>query len=162
MPQNFANGKIYSIRSHQTDKIYIGSTTQPLHKRFHQHKLSNKTTSREILLFDDAYIELVENYPCTDKNELYRREGEIIRTTVCVNKQIAGRTDAEYQKQYREDNKEDIAKRDRLYYEDNKESIKQRKQQYYKDNKEQAKQYYKDNKESIKQRKQRINTKETI
>ena len=126
---NFQNGKIYSIRSHQTNKIYIGSTTQPLHKRFHQHKHpSNKSTSRAIMQFDDAYIELVENYPCTDKNELYRREGEIIRTRDCVNKQIAGRTDAEY-------------------YEDHKTEIKQ----YYEAHKEQKKQYYEDNKESIKQ-----------
>ena len=34
----YANGKIYTIRSHQTDKYYIGSTTQPLSKRFYQHK----------------------------------------------------------------------------------------------------------------------------
>ena len=115
MPPNFANGKIYSIRSHQTDKIYIGSTTQPLYKRFHQHKLHpNDTTSKEILLFDDAYIELIENYPCVDKNELHRREGDIIRERVCVNRCIAGRTDAEW----REDNKESI----KQYYEDNKET----------------------------------------
>ncbi len=98
---NFQNGKIYSIRSHQTDKIYIGSTTQSLAVRFGGHK-RQACSSREILLFDDAYIELIENYPCADKNELHRREGEIIRTTECVNKQIAGRTQAEY----REDNKE--------------------------------------------------------
>ena len=96
MPPNFANGKIYSIRSHQTEKIYIGSTTQSLAVRFGGHKRQMNCSSKEILLFDDAYIELVENYPCTDKNELHSREGEIIRERFCVNKQIPCRTVAEY------------------------------------------------------------------
>ena len=63
MPPNFANGKIYSIRSHQTEKIYIGSTTQSLAVRFGGHKRQN-CSSQQILQFDDAYIELIENYPC--------------------------------------------------------------------------------------------------
>jgi hypothetical protein len=29
----YQHGKIYTIRSFQTDKFYIGSTTQPLSKR---------------------------------------------------------------------------------------------------------------------------------
>ena len=108
---NFQNGKIYSIRSHQTDKIYIGSTTQPLAVRFGGHKRMN-CTSREILVFDDAYIELIELFPCASKMELNRREGEIIRELDCVNKQIAGRTHAEW----REDNKESIAEQRKQYW----------------------------------------------
>ena len=92
---NFANGKIYSIRSHQTEQIYIGSTTQTLAQRFAKHK-TMACSSREILQHSDAYIELLENYPCADKNELNRREGHFIRTMLCVNKNIAGRTEAEY------------------------------------------------------------------
>ena len=34
---NFANSKIYAIRSHQTEKIYIGSTTQSLSRRLSEH-----------------------------------------------------------------------------------------------------------------------------
>ena len=166
MPPNFQNGKIYSIRSHQTDKIYIGSTTQSLSQRFSNHK-SLDCSSREIMKYDDAYIELVEMFPCANKIELQGREGEVIRTTDCVNNQIAGRTRAEYQKQYREDNKEEIKQYSKQYSkdnkesikqysEDNKESIKQTKKQYREDNKESIKQYYKDNKESIKQYQQNI------
>ena len=132
MPQNFQNGKIYSIRSHQTEKIYIGSTTQPLHKRFHQHKSLN-CSSKVIMKFDDAYIELVEMAPCANKIELQRREGEIIRTTVCVNKKIAGRTDAEYYEDHKEQTKQ--------FYEDNKEEIKQYQKQYEKTLTEEQKQY---------------------
>ena len=35
---NYSEGKIYAIRSHQTDRVYVGSTTQPLSKRFYEHK----------------------------------------------------------------------------------------------------------------------------
>jgi predicted GIY-YIG superfamily endonuclease len=39
---DYKNGKIYAIRSHQTDEIYIGSTTQSLSKRFSNHKSKYK------------------------------------------------------------------------------------------------------------------------
>lgn len=131
---NYQNGKIYSIRSHQTDLIYIGSTTQKLANRIGQHKKmykkylnGNKSyyTSFKILEYDDAYIELIKLYPCTCKSELDREEGLLIRTMNCVNKCIAGRS----AKQYREDNKEKKKQYDRKYYNDNKEKIKKYKQQ---------------------------------
>ena len=109
---DYKNGKIYTIRSHQTDKIYIGSTTQPLSKRFHCHKgryiisLSRKTnyiTSFEIIKYGDAYIELLEEFPCETKDQLHKREGECIRNEPnCVNKFVPGRTT----KQYREEHKD--------------------------------------------------------
>ena len=42
--------------------------------------------------WNDWYIELYENYPCENKEQLNKREGEIIREIGTVNKQIAGRT----------------------------------------------------------------------
>jgi hypothetical protein len=37
----YKNGKIYTIRYRNDDSlIYVGSTTQPLYKRFHGHKIS--------------------------------------------------------------------------------------------------------------------------
>ncbi len=130
----YINGKIYSLRSHQTDKIYIGSTIQPLYKRFYEHK--NKKQN-ELANYDDVYIELIEEYKCKNRMELERKEGEHIRANDCVNKLIAGRT----QKQYYIDNKE----KSKQYYIDNKEKQKQ----YYIDNKEKQKQYYIDNKDKI-------------
>jgi len=60
MEQNkYCNGKIYAIRSYQTNKIYIGSTCNKLCKRFNEHKIKKdtyNTTSKIILNFDDAYI----------------------------------------------------------------------------------------------------------
>ena len=138
---NYQNGKIYTIRSHQTDEIYIGSTANCLSKRFTEHKADYKrwkdgkrqyTTSFKIIDFGDAYIELLENYSCADKNELNRREGELIRETKCVNRCIAGRTS----KQYNKDNREAKLAYQMHYEEKNKEKISARKIQHYNNNKE--------------------------
>ena len=37
-------------------------------------------------------IELFENFPCNSKEELNKKEGQIIREIGTINKQIAGRT----------------------------------------------------------------------
>lgn len=87
----YQRGQIYAIRSHQTDLIYIGSTTQPLHKRFYAHKhISNSCSSKAILQYADAYIELIEDFPCNSKKELEKREGGLIRETKCVNRSYNG------------------------------------------------------------------------
>jgi len=108
---NYKRSKIYAIRSHQTDKIYIGSTTSSLAKRFHNHKEDYKSyisgikkyiTSFELLQYEDVYIELLEEYPCENKMVLHRREGELIRSNNCVNKFIAGRTKQEYRDENRD------------------------------------------------------------
>jgi len=123
----YANGQIYSIRSHQTNLIYIGSTCQPLHKRFYQHKKSNKyCSSNEIICFEDSYIELIENFPCNSKKELNRREGQHIRITDCVNRLIAGRTKQEWNN----DNKDKIAKQRREYIEVNRDIINETRKEY--------------------------------
>jgi hypothetical protein len=129
----YNNGKIYSIRSHQTDDVYIGSTCMPLSKRFHGHKSSYKLqlvgkqpyecSAFKLTKFDDCYIELVEDYPCENKQQLLRREGELIRSMPCVNKLIAGRTQKEYQKEYNIKNQEYKKDMARQQYEKNKADI---------------------------------------
>ena len=97
---DYKNSKIYLLRSHQTDKVYVGSTTRRLNQRLAEHKQdfknNEKVKSRDIMKYDDCYIELYENYPCDNKEELRRKEGEIIRELDCVNKCVAGRTIKEY------------------------------------------------------------------
>lgn len=132
----YHNSKIYTIRSHQTDKFYIGSTIDKLCKRLSSHHINNKnkngTSSCEILQFDDAYIELLENFKCESREELNKREGELIRQykDECVNKNIAGRTqkerdddNKELKKQWRENNKDKINERMKKYREKNKDVI---------------------------------------
>lgn len=114
---NYQNGKIYAIRSHETDKVYIGSTTQPLSKRLASHRDKYKAynngkyqyvTSFELLKHDDHYIELIEDFPCERKELLHKKEGELIRSSSnCVNKHIMGRTG----KEYRNDNRDALNKK---------------------------------------------------
>ena len=111
---DYTKSKLYSLRSHMTDKIYIGSTTQALSARLRNHKLDllkyndNKyhyVTSFEIVKFDDCYIELIKSCPCSSKEELHKLEGEEIRNSKnAVNKNIPARTIQEYN----HDNKDTI------------------------------------------------------
>lgn len=152
---NYQNGKIYSIRSKsRPDLIYIGSTTQRLSKRFSQHKApTNESTSKNIIEIGDAYIELIENHPCDSKEELNRREGEVIRETDnCINLIISGRT----RKEYYHENREEIIQRVKDWVNNNKDKRKNYRKEYYQLNKEKInekrKEYYEDNKEKIAQR----------
>jgi hypothetical protein len=174
----YHSGKIYTIRSHKTDKYYIGSTCSPLYKRLYEHVKSKKyndldkhirkryMTSQEILKYDDYYIELLENFKCENKDELFKREGELIRLHKdnLVNNKINGRSKIEYYN----DNKDDILERHKNYYEDNKDDILNRNKNYYEDNKDDIlkrnKNYYKDNKIKIseRQKKYKINNKDII
>ncbi len=159
----YENGKIYTIRSNQSDLFYIGSTCLPLYKRFYKHKSNYKSwlndtfpyiTSFELLKYDDCYIELLEDYPCKNKRELERREGQSIRfyKEKCVNCRIEGRTD----KEWREANKESINQYAKEYREANKEAINQYAKEYRDANKEliseNNKQYYDANREAINQK----------
>jgi hypothetical protein len=143
---DYKNGKIYTLRSHLTDKIYIGSTTTPLHKRFYNHKKSYDCWSRgnsayltsvEILKYPDVYIELLEEFPCDNKLQLNTREGEYIRTMDCVNKNIPGRTP----KEWYDANRDLILRKKKECYD------KEHKKAYYNNHKERYKEYYKKNRE---------------
>ena len=143
----YHNGKIYTIRSHMTDKYYIGSTCSPLHKRFYEHKckfkyessnnLNSYYSSFEILKYDDVYIELLEEFKCENKMELTKREGELIRLNKnnIVNMVIAGRTI----KEWNEDNQDKMKKYFNEYRKNNKDKLKEKVNEYRKDNKDKIK-----------------------
>jgi len=109
---NYQLGKIYTVRSLTSPEIYVGSTVAPLCKRMVKHRSQWKNglilgKNKEIVKdINDWKIELHELYPCLTKQELYRREGEVIREIGTLNKYIAGRTD----KEYRIDNSDKIKK----------------------------------------------------
>lgn len=144
---DYLKSKIYAIRSFQTEEIYIGSTVEKLSARMSKHRAqyklykegkSNYTTSFKMLDYHDSYIELIEKYACTCREELERREGQYIRSEPnAVNKYIAGRT----QKEYYQDN----AERKKEWRKNNAERIKE----YRQTNVEQIKAYYQDNAEKI-------------
>ena len=154
MPRtSYAPAKIYSVRSHQTDQMYIGSTCDDLKKRMSRHRSDYKRwvtgkstkyiTSHEIIKHGDAYIELLEHYPCNDKYELSAREGHWIRRcNVSVNKNIAGRTMAEYY----QDHKQEISAKQKRYYEDHKQKIVAYQKNYHQEHAAYQKQCYQANK----------------
>ena len=144
----YENGKIYTIRSYLTNKFYIGSTTQPLHKRLHKHRDTLKSflkgtyhnvSSFEILQYEDNYIELLEYCKCETKQELTKKEGEMIRKykDMCVNINIAGRTKEEY----RIDNKSNIKQMCKDWRDKNIDHCKTKLREWKVDNQEHVKQY---------------------
>ena len=159
--ERYKNGKIYTIRYRGDDSlIYVGSTCLPLYKRWHSHKstcfsenskchLYIYTKIRETNDFNNWYIELYEEYPCENKEQLLKREGEIIREIGTLNSLIAGRT----KKEWTEENKEKVSKQKKQWAEENKEKVSEKLKQYRTDNKEKLsehmKQYYNENKNKI-------------
>lgn len=182
MPIDYSMGKIYIIRSPNTEKVYLGSTVVALKKRFSQHKGHNNcktiklTTSKIVMDFGDAYIELLENFPCENKEQLLKREGELIRATQnCVNYQKCYGIEAiteriqEYDRQrgklehrkkankeYIENNKDKISTQKREYRQNNNEKVKAEDKIKYQKNREKilkrAQEYYQKNKENIRKR----------
>ncbi len=168
----YNNGKIYTIRC-ETDNnlIYVGSTVQPLYKRWNAHKsiMYNENNKNYNLLFytkvreiglQHFYIELYEDYNCQNKEQLNKREGEIIRQIGTLNQLIAGRTQKEYyqdnkekfqmyDKEYYKENKDKINETKKIYREKNQEKLKLYKKKYDEENKDKQKDYYELNKEII-------------
>ena len=144
---NYQNGKVYRIISNQTDRVYIGSTAATLSKRMAEHRsghrsylagIGARTSSSDIVQYDDATIVLVEDCPCENKEQLWARERfHVENTPNCVNERIPGRTHAEYaavnkvaiaawQATYRAENKEALARYGKARYEANKDAIRER------------------------------------
>ena len=141
---DYSKGKIYTIRFHNSNEIYIGSTTQPLANRFGLHKkpyncslyhlINNKYNGE----WSNCYIELYENYSCNNREELCKKEGEIIRLFKndnnynLINTSIAGRT----RQEYRQDNKEILYKEAKEYKLNHKEKFLEIKKEFYHNNKD--------------------------
>ena len=134
---DYQNGKIYTIRCRSDNTlIYVGSTIATLSRRLAEHRSTSKTSNQKLYQsvngnWSDWYIELYEEFPCDNKQQLNKREGEITREIGNLNYQIAGRTNKEWyndnkekKKKYYEDNKEIITTKHKIYYEKNKEKNK--------------------------------------
>jgi len=80
--------KIYRIASPHTDRLYIGLTTsEDLHSYFRGHLNDRRRTSRHVIDCGDAYIELIEAWPCATLAEAEAREQFWISITpTAVNK----------------------------------------------------------------------------
>lgn len=85
---------VYKITSPSTDLVYYGSSTQPLQKRFMVHKCNFDCSSRQIIQFGDAQIELVETVE--DIEQLRIRERFYIENYPCINIMVPGRKQKDY------------------------------------------------------------------
>ena len=159
--ERYKRGMIYTIRCYSDDTIiYVGSTINTLIKRFDGHKKSCKAGVSGISLYkhienndwSDWYIELYEIYPCNNKMELNRREGEVIREIGTINKNIAGRTHKEYKKEYYEQNADKIKEKSKEYYEQNADKYKEYNKEYREQNADKNKEYFKEYREQNKEK----------
>tara|TARA_R110002167_G_scaffold75435_2_gene210507 strand:- start:268 stop:849 length:582 start_codon:yes stop_codon:yes gene_type:complete len=144
MPVNYQQTKIYKIWSPNTEQVYIGATTVTLAQRMGKHRqLTNNCASKIIIDLGDAKIELIEEFPCNNKMESDKKEGEYIRKIDCVNKVIIGRTNKEWYidnkekkteqtKIYRENNKEKISEKTKAYRLANLEKVREQEREQYK------------------------------
>ena len=115
---NYQNGKIYKIINNETnDTIYIGSTTQSLSQRYTRH--NHKAPHHKIIL--------IENYACNSKEELCKKEQEIIEQfDNLLNKQKAYISEDKKKDQYkiyRNNNKDKVLIWKQNYRNKNKQKI---------------------------------------
>lgn len=138
-------GLVYVIKSKQTTDIYFGSTIQTQQSRMKEHKTQYKVyivtqkkyiSSYEILKFDDAYMEILEEIEWDIKKELIQklkvREGHYIQRLPCVNIYVPARTP----KQWAIDNKAKQSLRRKQHYQDHIEEEKLKNKKQYEDHKE--------------------------
>jgi len=143
MPIDYSKGKIYRIVCNETGEQYFGSTTQTLAQRMTLHrylakKEKNACRSKQIIDRGNYDVVLCEECPCETKEQLHACERKWIEENDCVNKYVPGRTTQEaydeykkqYYKQYREENREAILKRQRQHYSANREKILEQQRQY--------------------------------
>jgi hypothetical protein len=179
----FENSVIYLIKC--TDNYYyIGATRMGLNKRLTYHKQSSKNfPERKIykhinsIGWENVTIEVLEKFPCKNKEELNIREDYYIEIAkcaeddFCLNLNRAFMTAEELKeihKKYREENKDKIkeyraiynkvfskerCEYQKKYVEENKDKVLEKKHAYYEENKPEIlgkiKEYYETHKEDI-------------
>ena len=137
---NYEDGKLYIIRNTITDDAYVGSTTQLLCNRMKNHRNDHNNQNKKHYNYriyqcfrehgvEQFYIELLEKWSCSSKEELLAREGHWIRQLrPSLNSVIAGRTSQVYY----QDHKETICQRVQEYAKQNRDAVLENKRQYYK------------------------------
>jgi hypothetical protein len=134
-------GFVYKITSKHTPDIYIGSTIQRLDYRLSDHRSKNAhrsniaCSSKEIVKYEDAVIELIETVYYTNIKELRDKELEYIiaNREICVNVKRY-KDDKEQKKEWNEKNAEKIREQQKEYREKNREKLREDWKKYYEKN----------------------------
>jgi len=165
-PIDYSKSCIYKICCKDTSitDIYVGSTTNFTKRKCNHKSYCNNENAKHYHYnvyqfirdnggWDNWDIVLVEKVNVNDGNELRKEERKWIeQLNATLNKKIPTRTKSEYEKEYRENNKEKILEYQKEYHENNKEKISEKGKKWREDNKEKLKQYYENNKDKIKKR----------
>jgi hypothetical protein len=135
---NYENGKIYLIRNHKNNLLYVGATTQSLSQRMAEHTskfLNGKLDHYKIHQafaehkIENFYIELLEKCECETIDEFNKFKGKWIRHYDSLNNGyngvLAGRRKEEYMEDYSKSDKgkEIHKKSNKKYFDKNKEII---------------------------------------
>jgi hypothetical protein len=94
---NYQLAKLYKIVCRITGEVYVGSTCEKtLARRLVAHRSACKAyydnnkgsccASFQIILRGDYYIDLLENFPCNNNDELRKKEREYYDIIECINK----------------------------------------------------------------------------
>ncbi len=134
---NYELGKIYKLVS-PSGLTYIGSTALPtLAKRLGKHKDEYKRYLKGLTKYISAYklfdedvdnvkIFLVQEFSCSSRDQLHKREREVIENTECVNLNIPWRQHGESNQVWKEKNIEQFKAYQKLYTAKNKNWIKKK------------------------------------
>ena len=139
----FEQGKIYKLVNSVNDMIYIGSTIEPLHRRWVSHLTDYKRRPNNKLYkkiheigIENFKIILISIYPCKSKEQLIKREREEYdkyNTDILLNiyrPKITKEEEIEYnkkhKKEYYELHKNDISEKQKEYYHQNLYDIKEK------------------------------------
>jgi len=158
---DYQQSKIYKIISPNTDKIYIGSTTnmylsnrKAVHKAHYKMWKADNTkqycSSFELYELGDIEFILIESYKCNDKDELTARERYWIEQNINIVINIDRRPSI---------TKEEAIQRKKDYEEENKEHLSAKKKEYAIEHKAEIAEYQKkwkeENKEKLNKAKQK-------
>ena len=156
---NYANGKIYKIYDiNEPEQFYIGSTCVSLCRRLSSHRYDSKNKPMKLYQYVNGLengwknmkIELIIECHCENVEQLLRAEGaKIIELKAPLNRNVAGRSNKEYQ----QDKNEQITEYQKQYYHKNKDHILEQAKNYQQINSEKiverGKKYRQINKEKI-------------
>ena len=148
---NYQLGKIYKIICRITGEVYVGSTCEKtlarrlaIHRsacsRFLEKQQGSKFSSFQIIQRGDYYIDLLENYPCNNSDELRKKEREWYDSTICINDKRPYLYKEEMRAErliYDEVNKEAIQEKHRKYKAEHRDHINEFKRANYHKNKKQ-------------------------
>ena len=136
---DYHKGKIYKILNTIDNEIYVGSTCELLSQRMARHRSDCKRRAHLPLYKamieygkEYFYIELLEKHPCSDKEELVKKENEYIRSLKpSMNQRGYVTCKITYAREYYHNNKTRRSIYCREYYQNNNTSLKEYRREYY-------------------------------